>query len=415
MLLCYAYKFLQMASHKIINDPVYGFITLPYGLHYDIVEHPIFQRLRRIKQLGLSDYVYPGATNTRFLHALGAFHLMRQAIHTLREKGISISDAEAEATEIAILLHDIGHGPYSHALEGLIIPIHHEELSLALMERLNMEMDGALDLAIAIFKDEYHKPFLHRLISGQLDMDRLDYLMRDSYFTGVAEGVIGYDRIIKMLNVVDNRLVVEEKGIYSIEKFLLSRRLMYWQVYFHKTVVSAEKMLSKLLELLKLNPSYLKDCFISPAFANALSITKHASSSQRAEALDAFIHIDDTDVINLVKSAMHLDDKVIRLLAGGLLNRHLFKIHLSKEPFAQADIKKAYKSVLHLDGVDESSAAKLVLHGQESNDLYRINSEEIYVLQKSGEVVPFSELSDNALELRESRRYYLCYPRKFSG
>ncbi|MEM9525336.1 MAG: HD domain-containing protein, partial [Bacteroidota bacterium] len=232
-----------MKQHKILNDPVYGFISIPYGILFDLVEHPYFQRLRSIKQVSLTHYVYPGALHTRFHHALGALHLMGDAIASLRGKGVSISEAEAEAVRIAILLHDIGHGPFSHTLEHTLIEAHHEELSLLFMERLNDEFSGRLNLAIEIFTGRYEKPFLHQLVSGQLDMDRLDYLNRDSYFTGVSEGVIGYDRIIKMLNVADNRLVVEQKGIYSVERFLTSRRIMYWQVYLHKTVMSAEQML----------------------------------------------------------------------------------------------------------------------------------------------------------------------------
>lgn len=400
-----------MSSHKIINDPVYGFLTLPYGTLYEIVQHPIFQRLRRIKQLSLSDYVYPGATNTRFLHSLGAFNLMRQAIRSLQQKDIEITAEEAEAVQIAILLHDIGHGPYSHALEELIIPISHEEISLALMKRLNKEMNGALDLAIQIFKGDYHKQFLHQLISGQLDMDRLDYLMRDSYFTGVAEGVIGYDRIIKMLNVRDNQLVVEEKGLYSIEKFLLSRRLMYWQVYFHKTVVSAEKMLIKLFTLLKENPDYIDKCNLSPAFANVLRISRNYSPADKEKALDAFVQLDDSDILNLIKSAMHIDNPKIQILARGLIERHIFRIQLSIEPFAEAEIKEI-KAKLSADGnLSEALIEELVLTGKDTNALYRIDSEEIQILLKSGKVIPFSEISDNALELKSVTRYYVCYPR----
>lgn len=400
-----------MPSHKIINDPVYGFITLPYGILFQIVEHPIFQRLRRIKQLGLSDYVYPGATNTRFHHALGAFNLMRQTIHTLRQKDVKITEKEAEAVQIAILLHDIGHGPFSHALENLIFPFEHEDISLALMHRLNEEFNGKLSLAIEIFQGNYRKQFLHQLISGQLDMDRMDYLMRDSYFTGVAEGVIGYDRIIKMLNVSDNQLVVEEKGIYSIEKFLLARRLMYWQVYLHKTVVSAEKMLVKLFNILKEDKQLLDQCQLSPAFANVLLI-QESDSIDRKKQLDHFIQLDDTDILHLIKSATAIQNEKVQRLASGLLNRNLFKIQLSKEPFAQAKIEKIKDRVHSYNGLSDESAEDLILSGKETNQLYHINSEEIFVLQKSGRKVPFSEISDNALQLKEASRFYICYPRK---
>lgn len=400
-----------MSSHKIINDPVYGFITLPYGNIYDIIQHPIFQRLRRIKQLSLSDYVYPGATNTRFLHSLGAFNLMRQAIRTLKQKGVKITDEEAEAVQLAILLHDIGHGPYSHALESLIIPISHEEISLALMHRLNEYMNGALELAIHIFKGDYHKQFLHQLISGQLDMDRMDYLMRDSYFTGVAEGVIGYDRIIKMLNVRDNQLVVEEKGIYSIEKFLLARRLMYWQVYFHKTVVSAEKMLIRLFTLLKENPDYIQRCALNPAFAEAISISHDYTPADKPAALDAFVRIDDTDIVNLIKAATYLEDERIQILSRGLLDRHLFRIQLSKSPFAEAEIAELKDKIAKSGKFSHSILHDLVMTGTEKNTLYHINSEEIQILLKSGKVIPFSELNDNVLELKSATRYFVCYPR----
>ena len=238
-----------MSKKKIFNDPVYGFVSFPTELLYDLIDHKYFQRLRRITQLGLTHYVYPGALHTRFHHALGALHLMTEAVQTLREKGVVISDEEYEAVCVAILLHDIGHGPYSHALEHSFIDIHHEELSILFMQKLNEEFDGRLSLAMSIFEGSYKKGFLHELVSSQLDMDRLDYLIRDSYFTGVAEGVIGYDRIIKMLDVVDNQLVIEEKGIYSVEKFLVSRRVMYWQVYLHKTVLSAEQMLIAVLKI----------------------------------------------------------------------------------------------------------------------------------------------------------------------
>lgn len=400
-----------MVGHKIINDPVYGFISLPYGILYKIVSHPIFQRLRRIKQLGLSDYVYPGATNTRFLHALGAFNLMRQAIHSLRQKGVEITDEEAEAAQLAILLHDIGHGPYSHALESMIFPMNHEDISLAIMRRLNREFSGALGPAIEIFQGKYHKNFLHQLISGQLDMDRMDYLMRDSYFTGVAEGVIGYDRIIKMLNVSNNQLVIEEKGLYSIEKFLLARRLMYWQVYLHKTVVSAEKMLVCLYGHVKNSPDFIRNSPFSSAFANALSFDGSQENMDEQIVLDTFIRIDDTDIMQMIKVASRFNDPIIRRLATGLLNRKLFHIQLSKEEFGRETIEKIKHNVLRTTDVSESIVNKLILTGRETNQLYRIHSEEIVVLLKTGEKLPFSEISDNALQLKEASRYYICYPR----
>ncbi|MFN5920755.1 MAG: HD domain-containing protein, partial [Bacteroidota bacterium] len=323
---------------KIINDPVYGFVTIHSPLIYDIIEHPSFQRLRRIKQLGLSALVYPGAQHTRFQHVIGAMSLTRQAIDILRSKGIDISDEEAEAVCLATLLHDIGHGPYSHTLEHVIINnVSHEAISLAFMEALNREYSGKLALAIQIFKDEYPRRFLHQLVSGQLDMDRLDYLRRDSFYTGVQEGVIGHDRIINMLNVHEGELVIEEKGIYSIEKFLIARRLMYWQVYLHKTVIAAEAVLVKTLERATELVRNGKHLFATPAFSYFLQnrVTEHEFLNN-PHLLERYSQLDDFDIFTSIKVWTTDDDPVLSRLCKQLTQRNLPAIEISNEPFDSA-------------------------------------------------------------------------------
>jgi len=321
-----------MPQNKLLNDPIYGLVDMPSGLIFKLIEHKYFQRLRRIKQLGLTDYVYPGALHTRFHHALGATHLMSKAITTLRLKGVSISKAEEDGVKIGILLHDIGHGPFSHALEGSILPFHHESLSSMIMNELNNEFDGQLTLAISIFKGEYHKTYLHELISSQLDMDRMDYLKRDSFFTGVQEGAIGHERIISMLNVVDNHLVVEEKGIYSIEKFLVARRLMYWQVYLHKTVIIAEQMLIRTVrrakELLEENPDYFP---CEGLLENLLKKKSEADFEDPKKLIEAFTELDDFDVFYSLKKWQYDSDKILAYLASSIISRKLFCIELSNE------------------------------------------------------------------------------------
>ena len=328
-------------ERKIINDPVFGFINIPKGLLYDIVRHPLLQRLTRIKQVGLSSVVYPGAQHTRFQHSLGAFYLMSEAITQLASKGNFIFDSEAEAVQAAILLHDIGHGPFSHVLEDTIVKgIPHEEISLMLMERMNKEMNGQLSLAIQIFKDEYPKRFLHQLVSGQLDMDRLDYLRRDSFYTGVTEGNIGSARIIKMLDVADDRLVVESKGIYSIENFLTARRLMYWQVYLHKTSVAYEKMLISTLLRAKELASQGVELFASPALHFFLykDITP-AEFYNNPDCLENFVQLDDNDIWTALKVWSNHTDKVLSTLSMGMINRNIFKVEISSEPIGE-DRKK---------------------------------------------------------------------------
>ena len=324
-----------MNKKKIFNDPVYGFVSVPYEIIFDLIEHPYFQRLRNIKQLGLTHLVYPGALHTRFHHALGAMHLMSIALETLKNKGVKITEEESKAVTIAILLHDIGHGPFSHALESCIVPsIHHEDLSILLMKRLNIEFKGALTLAIEIFENKYDKKFLHQLVSGQLDMDRMDYLNRDSFYTGVSEGVIGFDRILKMICVIDDQLVIEEKGIYSIEKFLIARRLMYWQVYYHKTVISAEQLLVKVLRRAKEISVQGKVLFATPSFSFLLKNNPSADDFKGDERyLDAFANIDDHDIYSAIKVWTNDEDVILSKLCTELINRRLYSIEIQNEKY----------------------------------------------------------------------------------
>ncbi|MEP7267719.1 MAG: HD domain-containing protein [Saprospiraceae bacterium] len=382
-----------MNKRKIINDPVYGFTTIPDEFIFDLIQHPWFQRLRRIRQLGLTDYVYPGATHSRFQHALGALHLMTLAIESLRAKGVEISDSEAQGAEIAILLHDIGHSPFSHALEKKFIPWSHEKVSLAFMNKLNTEFDGKLLEAIKIFSNKHPKKFLHQLVSGQLDVDRMDYLNRDSFYSGVAEGVIGYERIIKMLHVYDHRLVVEEKGIYSIEKFLISRRIMYWQVYLHKTVLSAEKMLIHWFDEL-CTSDHLAQIF--PKLKDLQSI----SGNEVEQRLINFAEIDDTDIFFALKQCKQSQNSKIRILSEGLLNRNLFKCQLSLKPFDNQYINKLKKGLHH---------PNLIFKGKETNEGYNVDIDEIMILSKENKITPLSKYSTlNNISALESK-YYLVY------
>ena len=345
-------------ERKIINDPVFGFINIPKGLLYDIVRHPLLQRLTRIKQVGLSSVVYPGAQHTRFQHSLGAFYLMSEAITQLTSKGNFIFDSEAEAVQAAILLHDIGHGPFSHVLEDTIVQgVSHEEISLMLMERMNKEMNGQLSLAIQIFKDEYPKRFLHQLVSGQLDMDRLDYLRRDSFYTGVTEGNIGSARIIKMLDVADDRLVIESKGIYSIENFLTARRLMYWQVYLHKTSVAYERMLISTLLRAKELASQGVELFASPALHFFLyNDINHTEFHNNPDCLENFIQLDDNDIWTALKVWSNHPDKVLSTLSLGMINRNIFKVEISSEPIGEDRIKELTLQISQQLGITLSEA-----------------------------------------------------------
>lgn len=399
---------------KIVNDPIYGFITIPSTLIFDLLEHPYFQRLRRISQMGMSYLVYPGAHHTRFHHALGAMFLMQKAINTLRLKGIVISETEEEALNTAILLHDIGHGPFSHAMEHSIVEnISHEHISLLFMENLNKQFDNLLALAITIFKNEYHRKFLHQLISSQLDMDRLDYLRRDSFYTGVSEGAINSERLIAMLNVKDDSLVVEGKGIYSVEKFIVARRLMYWQVYLHKTGLVAEQLLTRVLKRAK---ELTQVGIVLPA-SDSLSffLKNHISLEDFSEEiLDTFSKLDDYDIISAMKSWVNSEDFVLSNLSKMLLNRDLLKIKLKSKPFTSEKLIKKKNIVMETYKLSESEASYFVFEGEISNQAYNMNKETINLLTKTGKVVDVAKASDQLnLEAlsKEVVKYYLCYPK----
>jgi len=396
-------------SRKIFNDPVYGFVSVPHGLLLNLVDHPYFQRLRRIRQVGLAHYVYPGALHTRFHHALGALHLMQQAVEVLRHKGADITAAEAEAVGVAILLHDIGHGPYSHALEHTIVDLHHERLSLLFMEEMNRQFDGQLDLAIQIFSDRHPKKFLHQLVSSQLDMDRMDYLNRDSFFTGVSEGVIGYDRIIKMLAVHNGELVVEEKGIYSIEKFLIARRLMYWQVYLHKTNVSAEQMVVHLLR--RARELAVSNIQLEASRHLHWFLYRDATEQQPATVLlEHFAQLDDVDIAAAIKAWRNADDPVLSLLATGLLDRRLFRLEWRSVPVEADYVEKIRTKASHTFGPN-IPLEHLVFTGSESNQAYDINVEKINILFKDGRVLPIDECSDVPLYTQVVTKHFICYPK----
>ena len=405
---------LNMKKHKILNDPVYGFVQVPYGIIFDLLEHPYFQRLRRIKQLSLTHYVYPGALHTRFHHALGALHLMMQSIAVLKTKGVEISDEEAEAVNIAILLHDIGHGPFSHTLEHTLIKVHHEELSILFMEKLNEEFDGQLNMAIQIFKGEYSKGFLTQLVSSQLDMDRMDYLNRDSYFTGVSEGVIGYDRLIKMLAVHDGELVVEEKGIYSIERFLTARRLMYWQVYLHKTVLSAEIMLVQIMKRAKDLMEIGEELpATSPLryFLKNRNLDKKDFKNRPNELLNAFARLDDTDIAASVKEWADHSDPILAYLANGLANRKLFRLEFSTQAFTEEYKQGIIEKLKQLSNLPQKDINYFIVEGKEANTAYSASKDEIRILLKKGNVCPMSEMSDSAIQPKIFIKYYLWYPK----
>ena len=373
-------------ERKIINDPVFGFINIPKGLLYDIVRHPLLQRLTRIKQVGLSSVVYPGAQHTRFQHSLGAFYLMSEAITQLTSKGNFIFDSEAEAVQAAILLHDIGHGPFSHVLEDTIVQgVSHEEISLMLMERMNKEMNGQLSLAIQIFKDEYPKRFLHQLVSGQLDMDRLDYLRRDSFYTGVTEGNIGSARIIKMLDVADDRLVIESKGIYSIENFLTARRLMYWQVYLHKTSVAYERMLISTLLRAKELASQGVELFASPALHFFLyNDINHTEFHNNPDCLENFIQLDDNDIWTALKVWSNHPDKVLSTLSLGMINRNIFKVENSAEPIGEDRIKELTLQISQQLGITLSEANYFVSTPSIEKNMYDPADDSIDIIYKDG-------------------------------
>lgn len=404
---------------KILNDPVYGFISIPYEEIHDLIAHPYFQRLRRIKQVGMTHLVYPGALHTRFHHALGAMHLMYQAIQVIRSKGHAVTQEEEKGACMAILLHDIGHGPFSHSLEfALVDGISHEKLSLFFMERLNEEMKGALKVCIEIFTNRYPKKFLHQLVSSQLDMDRLDYLSRDSFFTGVSEGVVSNQRIIKMLNVVDDELVVEEKGIYSIEKFVVARRLMYWQVYLHKTVIAAEQLLIRILKRAKelaVNGTVL---FGSPPLLYFLKTRRRYSDFMEDDAtLVNFALLDDNDIMGAIKVWQFHQDKILSDLSQRLINRHLFRVRLSKTPFGETSVAAIKNSIREQLDLSEDDLKYYLISGSIANNAYDPSIDRINILMKNGKILDLVEASDTFTLTMKSptvKKYFLCYPKEIA-
>ena len=398
---------MELPKRKIINDPVHGFISIDHPLLFKIIAHPYYQRLRRIHQMALAHLVYPGAVHTRLHHSLGAYHLMCQAVNELKQKGVAINAEEELAVKAAILLHDIGHGPFSHALENVLVPgVHHEELSLQIMQQINKEFDNELDLAICIFTGDYHKPFLHQLISSQLDVDRMDYLTRDSFFTGVSEGVIGYDRILKMFTVHGDQLMVEEKGIYSVEKFLVARRQMYWQVYLHKTVLASEKMLVKIVERAReIN---------AVSVSSYLNIFLHHSHDKEEvyQLLSQFCQLDDFDIISSVKQWMMHEDKVLSTLCSNLLNRILLKCKLQTERFNKSEVEiKKQAAALQLN-ITMEEAGYFVFTGEAVNTTYTIGDEHINILYRDRAVKNISGVDNPLINQTLSmpvKKFYICW------
>ncbi len=399
---------------KIFNDPIYGFITIPNSLIFDLIAHKYFQRLRRISQMGMTYLVYPGAHHTRFHHAMGCMHLMQKAVNVLRFKGVDISQEEEDALLIAILLHDIGHGPFSHAMEHSIVTgVSHEAISLLFMERLNVEFNGSLTLAIQVFKGEYHRNFMCQLISSQLDMDRADYLKRDSFYTGVAEGNINAERLIAMLNVVDDELVVEEKGIYSVEKFLVARRLMYWQVYLHKTSVVAEQLLMRVLKRAK----ELSDKGVDLKASRALSYflkNEMNGSNFTIDTLDIFAQLDDYDIVSAMKEWQYHEDFVLKNICAMIINRDLLKVKLKDKKHQIQDVESHKIRLMKQHHITAEEASYFVFTGQVSNQAYELNSQNINILSKSGKIKDIVKASDQ-LNLKALSKpvtkYYICYPK----
>ncbi len=400
-----------MNQYKIINDPVFGFIKIKRGLLYSIVQHPLFQRLNRINQLGLASVVYPGARHTRFQHSLGAFYLMTEAVKSLSEKGVYIFDSEAEAVQAAILMHDIGHGPFSHVLENTLIHgISHEDISLMMMEQINRDLKGQLALAISIFKDEYPNKIFHQLISSQLDMDRLDYLRRDSFYTGVTEGNIGSARIIKMLNVKDDRLVVEAKGIYSVENYLTTRRLMYWQVYLHKTAVGYEKVLINTLTRARDLIREGRELFASPALTYFLC---HDGLFDE-QSLKVYAELDDSDIWSALKAWKHVDDKILSTLATDMLDRHLFKVEVSEERPSQEHMNEIAQHIAQRMGISMEETHYMMTLTEIGKDMYNPEDDSIGILYKDQtirDIADASEILNVQLLSKKIRKYYLCYQR----
>lgn len=414
---------LMKQKRKILNDPIYGFIDIPNGFLFEIIEHPYFQRLRRIVQLGLTNMVYPGAIHTRFQHALGATHLISSAIEVIRAKGHKVTEEEKEAAMAAILLHDIGHGPYSHTLEQDIVEkVNHEDISLFFIDRLNDIFQGRLAMAKDIFTGAYPKKFLHQLISSQLDVDRLDYLKRDSFFTGVSEGVIGTERILKMLDVYDDQLVVESKGIYSIEKFLIARRLMYWQVYLHKTVIAAEQLLVKILKRAKFLASNGENLFSTPSLKVFLfnRISKENFSDQASHidgisVLDHFSNLDDYDIMSSIKVWCNHSDPILSNLCRSLLSRKLFKIEIQKNKFDEDKLEELRQRINNRFGTNNEDMDYMLFTGKISNSVYRSQDDRIKILFNPDTLVDITDASDilniSVLD-KKVEKHYLCYPKE---
>ncbi len=401
---------------KIINDPIYGFISIPDEFIFDIIEHPYLQRLRRISQLGLSHLVYPGAVHTRFQHVVGAMHLMGKAIAVLKKKGHRISDEEKRGVFLAILLHDIGHGPFSHALEfDIVKSVTHENISAYFISRLEKSFGSDLRLALTIFEDNYHKPFLHQLVSSQLDMDRLDYLNRDSFFSGVSEGTIGSDRLIEMLEVREGQLVLEEKGIYSVEKFIVARRLMYWQVYLHKTVVAAEYMLIYALRRAKSLARKGTAVFSSPALSFFLDKDVLKLDFEENETvLENFAALDDYDILQSLKVWSSHSDATLSFLSASIVNRNLFKIEISKKPYTETEITELKSRLAEEPRFQGLDLSYLVFSDKLVNKAYNQEFQNINLLMKSGEIIDLSKASDNlniSALAKPVEKYFLCYPR----
>lgn len=406
----------RLNKKKILNDPIYGFITIPNELTFDLIEHPYFQRLRRITQLGLTYLVYPGAYHTRFHHALGAMHLMQQAVRVLRSKDVEITDEEAEAVYIGILLHDVGHGPFSHALETCIVPgVQHERISLSIMEKLNKKFPGKLTLAMEIFRNEYPKKFLHQLISGQLDMDRLDYLRRDSFYSGVSEGQVGTERLLKMLNVANDQLVLDAKAVYSVEKFLVARRLMYWQVYLHKTVLVAEYILMNILRRAKDLILQGQKLFSTKAFDVFLKANLSPDEFYTDDdLLEQFTDLDDTDIMASIKEWKTHDDRILARLSVALIDRRLFRIELSSVPFSE-DVIAHYKAeVCEKYNIESHEADYMVYVDRITNNLYDPKKDSIKLLYRDGSLKDVADASDHlhwASLQGEVTKYILIYPK----
>ncbi len=407
----------QVNKRKIFNDPVYGFITIPGDRIFDIIEHPVFQRLRRIKQLGLAHLVYPGALHTRFHHSLGAMYLMTRALTELKLKGYAITPEEQMAAEVAMLLHDVGHGPYSHALEHSIVNhVNHEQISMWFMQQLNKEFGGSLQMALDIFEDRYERHFLHKLISSQFDMDRLDYLKRDSFFTGVSEGTINYERLLNMLQIADDEPVIEYKGIYSVEKFITARRIMYWQVYLHKTVLVAEYMAIHLLKRAKwlaMNGNTLKAATPTLQFFLENDIReKHFLEDKRV--LEAFALLDDYDIYTSLKLWMQHPDKILSHLSRALVNRRLFRIEMQNEPFAQDSIDAIREATKKKYQLTEDETDYFVFFEKTANYTYQPGTDNINILFKDGSVKDITDVSDQLninLLSKPTTKYFLCYPK----